>query len=172
MKNILIIRSVSFQQLDLNIPVIKDKYSPCSISILTHEHGVKLAEKYSYINQIYIYPYKDGFNINHKVNGLAKSNFDLVVVPVTNINGGGFFNVLNFSKSINCKERVICNVIGNITPFTINKIYLLEIKNFLMKLISILATIIVSPIVLIVLLIKLKSIEKKWILNNYIYWEL
>ncbi len=46
MKNILIIRSVSFQQLDLNLPAIKEKYSPCSISLLTHEHGVKLAEQF------------------------------------------------------------------------------------------------------------------------------
>ena len=161
MKNILIIRSVSFQQLDLNLPAIKEKYGECKISLLTHEHGVKLAEKYSDIEKIYVYPYKNGFNIDNKVKELSNINFDVVVVPVTNINGGGFFNVLKFSKDINAKERAICNVISDISSFTMRDIYLLEIKSFSMKFISILATVIISPVVLIVLLLKLKSIEKK-----------
>ena len=161
MKNILIIRSVSFQQLDLNLPAIKEKYGGCKISLLTHEHGVKLAEKYSDIDKIYVYQYKDGFNISNKVNELSNKNFDVVVVPVTNINGGGFFNVLKFSKSINAKERVICNVISDISSFTMGDIYLLEIKSFLMKFIAILATVIISPIVFIILMFKLKFIEKK-----------
>ena len=161
MKNILIIRSVSFQQLDLNLPAIKERYGECKISLLTHEHGVKLAEKYSDIEKIYVYPYKDGFNIVNAVNELSNINFDVVVVPVTNINGGGFFNVLKFSKSINAKERAICNVISDISSFTMGDIYLLEIKSFFMKFIAILGTVIISPIIFIILLVKLKSIEKK-----------
>lgn len=161
MKNILIIRSVSFQQLDLNLPAIKEKYGECKISLLTHEHGVKLAEKYSDIEKIYVYPHKNGFNIKEKVDELSNIKFDVVVVPVTNINGGGFFNVLKFSKSINADERVICNVISDIITFTMADIYLLQIKSFFMKFISVIATVIISPIVLIVLLLKLKFIEKK-----------
>ena len=161
MKNILIIRSVSFQQLDLNLTAIKEKYAPCNISLLTHEHGVKLAEKYSEIEKIYVYKYKDGFNIANKSKELSEINFDVVVVPVTNINGGGFFNVLKFSKAINAKERVLCNVISDIRSFTMGDIYLLEIKSFLMKFIAILGTVIISPIVFIILLFKLKFIEKK-----------
>lgn len=161
MKNILIIRSVSFQQLDLNLPAIKEKYAPCNISLLTHEHGVKLAEKYTEIKDIYVYPYKDGFNIANKVEEISNKNFDVVVVPVTNINGGGFFNVLKFSKSLNAKERVMCNVISEISPFTIGQVYCLEIRNFFMKLISILGTAIISPIIIMTLLLKLKSIKRK-----------
>jgi hypothetical protein len=161
MKNILIIRSVSFQQLDLNLPAIKEKYSPCKISLLTHEHGVKLAEKYTHVDKVYVYPYKDGFNLTNKVNELSNINFDVVVVPVTNINGGGFFNVLKFSKSINSKKRAMCNVISDIKTFSMTDIYWFEIKNFFIKVISILGTIIISPVVLILLLLKLKSIEKK-----------
>ncbi|AQR96977.1 hypothetical protein [Clostridium saccharoperbutylacetonicum] len=161
MKNILIIRSVSFQQLDLNLPAIKEKYSPCKLSLLTHEHGVKLAEKYSDIENIFIYPYKDGFNLADKVKELSDINFDVVVVPVTNINGGGFFNVLKFSKSINSKERVMCNVISEIKSFTIGKIYCMEVKTAIMQIISLLGTLIISPLVLIILLLKLKGIEKK-----------
>lgn len=161
MKEILIIRSVSFQQLDLNLPAIKDKYGECRISLLTHEHGVKLAEKYSDIEKIYVYPYKSGFSIDNKVHELENKEFDVVVVPVTNINGGGFFNVLKFSKSIKCSERVICNVVSNITNFTMGDIYLREVTSFLMKFVSIIGTILISPIILLMLLIKLKSIEKK-----------
>lgn len=161
MKNILIIRSVSFQQLDLNLSSIKERYSPCKISLLTHEHGVKLAEKYSDIEKVYVYPYKSGFSISNKVDQLSNVNFDVVVIPVTNINGGGFFNVLKFSKSINAKERVICNVISSIIPFTTRSVYFLEIKSFLMKSISILLTAILSPIILIILLLKLNLIKNK-----------
>ncbi|WP_238916543.1 hypothetical protein [Clostridium sp. YIM B02555] len=161
MKNILIIRSVSFQQLDLNLPAINEKYAPCNISLLTHEHGVKLAEKYSDIENIYVYPHKNGFNISNKVKELFDINFDVVVVPVTNINGGGFFNVLKFSKSINAKERVMCNVISEIKSFTIGKIYWMEVRTVIMQTISFLGTLIISPLVLIILLSKLKGIEKK-----------
>lgn len=161
MKNILIVRSVSFQQLDLNLPAIKEKYAPCNISLLTHEHGVKLAEKYSDIDKIYVYPIKNGFNIANKVKELANINFDVVVVPVTNINGGGFFNVLKFSKCINTKERVMCNVVSDVKAFTIRKIYWMEFKTVIMQIISFLATIILSPLMLILLLLKLKKIEKK-----------
>lgn len=161
MKNILIIRSVSFQQLDLNLPAIKKQYDPCKISLLTHEHGVKLAAKYSDLEHIYIYPYKNGFNMADKVKELSDINFDVVVVPVTNINGGGFFNVLKYSKSINAKERVICNVISEIKSFTIGKIYWMEFKTAIMQSISFLGTLVVSPLVVVILLLKLKGIEKK-----------
>ena len=160
MKNILIIRSVSFQQLDLNLPAIKEKYKDCSISLLTHEHGVKLAEKYSDIDNIYVYPYKEGFNIDNKVKELEKEHFEAVIVPVTNITGGGFYNVLKFSKSIDCKERVMCNVISELKSFTMKDLYYLQFKNFLMNIVSTLGTIIVSPILLICLLYRLRGIKK------------
>ena len=159
MKKVLIIRSVSFQQLDLNLPAIKEKYKDCSICLLTHEHGVKLAEKYSDINEIYVYPYKEGFNINNKVKELENLEFESVVVPVTNITGGGFFNVLKFSKSIKCRERVMCNVISDIKSFKMSDIYWLQVKNLLMNVISGLGTVILSPIILLCLLFRLKKIK-------------
>ena len=159
MKNILIIRSVSFQQLDLNLPVIKEKYSPCSISLLTHEHGLKLAEKYSDIDKIYTYPYKEGFNIKNTVSELKNTEFDAAIVPVTNITGSGFFNVLKFSKSIKCKECVMCNVVSEIKPFTMNNIYWMEMKNNFMSIASIFATVMLSPIILITLLFRLTKIK-------------
>lgn len=160
MKNILIIRSVSFQQLDLNLPAIKEKYSPCSISLLTHEHGVKLAEKYSDIDKIYTYPYKEGFNIRNTVSELENTEFDVVIVPVTNITGSGFFNVLKFSKSIKCKERVICNVVSEIKSFTMSNIYWMQIKNNLMSIVSVFATVLLLPIIILLLLFRLSKIKK------------
>lgn len=160
MKNILIIRSVSFQQLDLNLPAIKEKYFPCSISLLTHEHGVKLAEKYSDIDKIYTYPYKEGFNIRNTVSELKNIEFDVVIVPVTNITGSGFFNVLKFSKSIKCKERVMCNVVSEIKSFTMSNIYWMQIKNNFMSVVSLFATALLSPIMILLLLFRLSKIKK------------
>lgn len=159
MKNILIIRSVSFQQLDLNIAHIKAQYPDYSISLLTHEHGVKLAEKYKDIDNIYVYPYKEGFDVKNKVIELENKEFDIVIVPVTNISGNGFFNVLKFSKSIHCKERIMCNVVSKLSKFSMTDIYFLGFKNILMNGISVLGTVILSPIIIITLLVKLNSIK-------------
>lgn len=160
MKKILIIRSVSFQQLDLNLPEIIKKYGECEISLLTHEHGVKLAKKYANIDNIYVYPYKGGFSYKNKVKELNDKEFDIVIVPVTNIDGGGFFNVLKFSKSIKSVKKVMCNVVSEFTEFTMADLYIKQIKNYLYRFISILASIIISPVILIILIYKLVSIRK------------
>lgn len=136
MKELLIIRSASFQQLDLNLPEIKKKFTNYKISILTHEHGVKLAEKYEDIEQIYIYDYKDGFSIKRKVKKFQNKVFDALIVPVTNVSGAGFSNVFLFSLSIKAKKKYQCNVISEIKEYTNKNIIIGECRRFIYKIIA------------------------------------
>lgn len=136
MKELLIIRSASFQQLDLNLPEIKKKFPNYKISILTHEHGVKLAEKYEDIEQIYIYDYKDGFSIKRKVKKFQNKVFDALIVPVTNVSGAGFSNVFLFSLSIKAKKKYQCNVISEIKEYTNKNIIIGECRRFICKIIA------------------------------------
>lgn len=161
MENILIIRSASFQQLDLNLKAICQKYKGSKIHILTHEHGVKLAEKYSVIDEIYVYPYKAGFKSKNKVKALKDKKFDIVIVPVTNLSGAGFFNVLKYALTIKTDKIVMCNVVSDLKEINKFSIYAMEAKNCLFKFIAIIFTIIFGILSTPFLAVKLKSVKKK-----------
>jgi len=135
-KKLLIIRSVSFQQLDHNLKAIKDKFPEHEIHLLTHEHGKKLAEKYKDIKQIWIYPYKEGFGYTRKCLDLKDEYFDVVIVPCTNLSGTGFINVFLFSLSIHAKERYKCNLISEIKAFSKVQVMFWWIRSQVFKIIS------------------------------------
>lgn len=159
MKEILIIRSVSFQQLDLNLPAIKKAYPDCQISLLTHEHGVKLAKKYKDIANIYVYPYKSGFKKGNKVPDLADKKFEAVIVPATNLSGAGFDNVLAYAATISSQEIVLCSVTSKLQPITRQKIKALRIRNSLFQCFAVLLSAVVFVPVLIVMNIGLRAIK-------------
>ena len=119
MKELLIIRSVSFQQLDLNLEKIMEQFPGYRISLLTHEHGVKLAEKYDKIEEIHVYDYKAGFGWSRKAGSLKGKRFAAVVIPVTNISGAGFSNVLLFSLTVKTERRYLCNVVSEIRELSV-----------------------------------------------------
>ena len=149
MKEILIIRSVSFQQLDKNLPVVKKCCPDHKISVLTHEHGALLARKYKDVETVYIYPYREGFLFKNKANEIRDKNFDVVIIPVANITGVGFFNVLKFSLSIKAKRRMICNVISEIREIKPVDIRLIGVKNGLISALSaVLTGVMAVPLVL------------------------
>ncbi|MCR3757815.1 hypothetical protein KYB31_02240 [Clostridium felsineum] len=161
MKRLLIIRSASFQQLDLNLKAIEEKYKGYEINILTHEHGVKLAEKYNNVKNIYVYPYKGYFKKGYSIKEIENIKFDVIIVPVTNISGAGFFNVFKYALSINGDKIVMCNVVSNFKDIGDFSLYIMEIKNVIFKVAAFLITGILGIILIPTLLFKLKSIRKK-----------
>ena len=146
MKELLIIRSVSFQQLDKNLPVIKERYPDCKISVLTHEHGALLARKYKDVETVYVYPFREGFSYKNK----AKDKFfDVVIIPVANITAAGFFNVLKFSLSIKTGQRMICNVVSEMREIKPAAIRLMGLRNGMITALSTALTGIVAiPLIL------------------------
>lgn len=161
MKKLLIIRSVSFQQLDLNLTAIVKKYNDYEMNILTHEHGVKLAEKYSNIKKIYVYPYKSEFKKGKKVKEFENTKFDVVIVPVTNMSGAGFFNVLKYVLSINSDKIVMCNVASEFKDVSRCFIYKMEGLSLVFKVVSMILALIIEIVFMPYLLFKLIVYNKK-----------
>jgi hypothetical protein len=152
---------VSFQQLDMNLKEIIKAYPEHKITLLTHEHGVKLAEKYKSINEIVVYPYKQSFSRSRTVEVLKDKDFDIVIIPVTNITGAGFSNVLWFANTIKAQRHVICNLVSNFQEITSLDIVLNGLKNVVFTLLSGILTGIVGLFSVIYLLVMLPTIEKK-----------
>jgi hypothetical protein len=149
MKEILIIRSVSFQQLDKNLPVVKERYPGHKISVLTHEHGALLARKYKDVDTVYIYPFREGFDYKNKVSEIDDKIFNAVIIPVANVTAAGFFNVLKFSLSIKAGQRMVCNVASEMREVKPAAIRLTGMRNKMISALSIVLTGIVAvPLVL------------------------
>lgn len=161
MKELLIIRSVSFQQLDKNLVAILERFPDHKISLLTHEHGVLLAQKYKDIDQIYVYPYREGFAYWRKANELKDREFDTVIIPVTNLSGAGFLNVFLFSLSLKAKKRFVCNVVSEFREVTRIRILLMGLWNKLFSLLSFIFTLVVGAFTIIMLPFKLYQIQYK-----------
>jgi len=160
MKEVLIIRSVSFQQLDLNLAAIKSQYPEWRLSVLTHEHGLLLAQKYQAIDRVYVYPFKEGFSYRRPVKELREKVFDTVIIPVANLSGAGFLNVLFFSLTLKCKSRIICNLVSELRPVGPWQIICHSVINKVWSLIALLLTLILAIPVLLLLPFGLKRIEK------------
>lgn len=161
MKELLIIRSVSFQQLDKNLVAILERFPDHKINLLTHEHGVLLARKYKAIDQIYVYPHKEGFACRRKVKELKDRRFDTVIIPVTNLSGAGFVNVYLFSLSVNAKKRFVCNVVSEFREVSRTRILLMGVRNQLFSLFSILFTLVAGFFALLMLPLKLQQIQER-----------
>jgi hypothetical protein len=139
-KEVLIIRSVSFQQLDQNLSKIKEHFPNGELSILTHEHGVKLAEKYNDIAYVYSYPVKGSFSYRRRAKALQGKRFDDIVIPVANLSGLGFFNVLLFSLTLSARRRWICNLVGELREISPARIVGMGVQNALFRGVSLALT--------------------------------
>jgi ADP-heptose:LPS heptosyltransferase len=160
-KKALIIRSASFQQLDKNLPEILKNLSEYQFDLLTHEHGVRLAEKYAQIDKIFIYPYRASFHRKSRVKELEKESYDAVIVLVTNLTGAGFLNVIQYATTIRSREYLLCNLVSRLTPFTRRIVAIDQFKSSVLKLIAALGTIVMAPLFLIGLLIGMPVIRIK-----------
>lgn len=109
-KKILIIRSVSFQQLDKNLDRIKETFpEPDTIFyLLTHSHGIERAGKYRLLSEIIDYQSRKDFSFFHLPKRLKKEKFHAVVVPVTNKSGAGFLNVFAMALRIKAEKIYRC----------------------------------------------------------------
>lgn len=160
-KNVLIIRSASFQQLDNNFPKLIKTFPKHKFHMLTHEHGVKLAEKYEKIDQLFVYPYKKSFSIWRRVPALSREKFDIVIIPVSNLTGRGFLNVVLFSFAINASQRYLCNMVSELKTVKISFLIIKCLERIIISLFSILM---ILPLILPIfcfLLVRLIQIKGK-----------
>jgi len=122
-KTILIIRSVSFQQLDKNLTAIARQFPTTHyrFQLLTHSHGIDRARSYTAISDLIDYDSPGNFSFFHLPRSLKrkemkarKQSYEAIIVPVTNITGTGFLNVLALTLRIRTKKIFICNLVSDI----------------------------------------------------------
>ncbi|MEF2243933.1 hypothetical protein [Paenibacillus sp. IITD108] len=158
-KRALIIRSASFQQLDQNLPGIQQQMPGYIFDLLTHEHGVKLAEKYEGINKIIPYPYKQSFNKKLKAIGLPSESYDAVIYVVTNMTGVGFWNVLQFAFTIPANQYFQCNMHTELKTINKAQVYKDAFLRWIQRFISLIATGLCSVIIIPYLIFKFIQIR-------------
>jgi hypothetical protein len=108
-KKNLLIRSVSFQQLDKNLGRIMEIFptTGATFYLLTHSHGIVRAGKYGIFSEIIDYQSRKDFSFFHLPKRLKKEKFHAVIVPVTNKTGAGFLNVFAMALRIRT-EKIYC----------------------------------------------------------------
>jgi len=146
MFNILIVRSAPIQQLDASLSKIKQKFDNPDISILSHEHAIKLLNKYECINKCITYPFKESFDVSRKAKFDDGESFDHAIVMVGNLSGCGFQNVLFFALTLPVRKIWICNLIGEITQISRAGIILKSIRNQAFKFLALLSTAVFSVV--------------------------
>jgi hypothetical protein len=177
-KKVLIIRSVSFQQLDKNLEKIEKQF-PVSrgeweCHLLTHDHGTRRAASYKAISQIIAYGSRRNFTFFHLPPGLRKTRkdnsrrsrkpgYEAVVVPVTNKTGAGFLNVLAMTLRIPSASIYICNLTSDIWKVSRRKIVFQVVKSSWFSLLSV---VLVLPLMIFILPVLGLSFIKKRIFTN------
>jgi hypothetical protein len=109
---LLVVRSVSFQQLDASLEAVRARFPSHAIDVLTHEHGRELAASYRTVDSVIVYPEPGPFTRGawRPPPGVT---WDVVVVPVANLTGAGFANVFDFARPLG-PSVYRCNLAGDI----------------------------------------------------------
>lgn len=122
MSRVLIIRSVSFQQLDQNLPRIAAAFPQAELYLLTHGHGLSSAAKYAGLAGTVEYDSPRNFSPWHRPATLKRMRFDEVVVPVSNLGGAGFLNVFLLALRVPARRRWMCNLVSELRPLPVHTV--------------------------------------------------
>jgi len=118
MASVLIIRSVSLQQLDNTIKQVQSVFPGSSIDLLTHEHALEQCRKYAGLRRVIPYEHSKDFSPLRPAGNLPEKHYDAVIVPFSNISGAGFLNVLLFALRLRPKRIYSGNLAGTVTPLS------------------------------------------------------
>jgi len=147
------------QQLDNLMSKLYTEYPDADFFILTHSHAIKRCEKYKKIAGIIDYKSSKNFGFFHIPENINKYNFDMIIIPVTNISGVGFFNVFLMSLRIKSKKLFLYNLQSEKREIKKKNILFHLFKSILFSTISGCFILILSPIIITYILI-LKIITK------------
>ena len=111
---ILIIRSTSNQHLALVVRRLKEEYPQGNMDILTHAHSVESIGELDGVRDILSYPPSQYFT--PFLLPVLKKNYSLVVVPVSNLTGSGYENVLLLALRLKKEKILLCNPGGELIP--------------------------------------------------------
>lgn len=126
---ILIIRSTSNQHLALVVRRLLEKHPLGNIDILTHSHSAKSIAEMKNIRDIFSYPPSPYFS-PFLIPSLSPK-YHMVVVPVSNLTGSGYENVLLLALRIKKEKIFLCNLSGEFIPLPAKKIIARAFRYFL-----------------------------------------
>ncbi len=124
MDTVLIIRSVSLQQLDNTCRQVQAAFPGSAIDLLTHEHALEQCLKYSGLRRVIAYEYSKDFSPLRPAGNLRGKRYDKVIVPFSNISGAGFLKVMLFALRLRSKGIFSCNLPGTVKPLPRGRILL------------------------------------------------
>jgi hypothetical protein len=163
-KKILIIRSVSFQQLDKNLTAIVQRFplEEYELHLLTHAHGLERAKSYRAITEIIEYDSRKNFTFFHVPRNLKNNHtqYDAIVIPVTNTSGVGFLNVQALALRIPSQSIYMCNLVSEMPEISRLGIWTQIVKAGLFSALAAVLAIPLSLFAFPVLLAALKNKER------------
>ena len=158
-KRVLIIRSVSFQQLDRNVVRVIEMFPGSDFCLLTHSHGVNRARKYGMLSDVFDYRSRKNFSFFFIPRWLKGERFDAVVVPVTNKTGAGFLNVFLLAlrlKGLRPPGRIYCcNLVSDIWHIPGRKIVFQAGRSLFFSAAALVPVLVSLPIIPVLLLFSL-----------------
>lgn len=167
-KKVLIIRSVSFQQLDQNLAALVKEFPSESyeLHLLTHNHGIERAKSYEALSAVIDYERRGNFSAffvpqTLKKKTLKKNIYEAVVVPVTNRTGLGFLNVQWLAFRIPARKILICNMLSELRTVSRPGIVLHGVQSLLFSILAGLGTAVMGLIMIPYLLFRLLVSQKK-----------
>lgn len=128
-EKVLIIRSASLQQLDQNLPAIREFFPDCQIDLLTHPHNLVHCRKYKDIGQILAYNTSGNYSWRYCPAKVIRSDYKAVLVLVANVSGAGFLNVQLLATRLKAKEIYLCNLRSELIYVSRRKIFLKLLRN-------------------------------------------
>jgi hypothetical protein len=150
-QNLLLIRSISFQQLDLLMPQLKEVFPQHKFALLTHPHGVSIAQKSPAIDEVVPYPHKGTFQFWRTAPLLKGKAFDTVIIPVGSLSGGGFFNVIMYAASIPARQRLICYPDGRLELLMLGRITKSALARLGAGFLAGLGTLLLTPLLIVLI---------------------
>ena len=114
MTRVLILRSVSLQQLDVGLPAIVAAFPGSAFDLVTHPHAVAECRKYEAIDQVVPLDSGRPFSPFRIPATVRRTRYDAVVVPVANRSGAGFLNVFVTAWATGARRLYVCNLTSEI----------------------------------------------------------
>lgn len=114
-RKVLILRSVSLQQLDQNLPAVQAAFPGAEFHLLTHPHAVAECHKVPGLAQVIPLPSAAPFSPFRLPGGIRRQGYAATVVPVSNLSGAGFANVFLTALASGAQEIYRCDLVSEIT---------------------------------------------------------
>jgi hypothetical protein len=102
---VLLLRSISFQLLDLQWPRLTGRFAGQPVTILTHDHSLAEASGYPGVSRVIRYPGRGRFHWRMARQAVAGQHYRQLVVPLSTAGGGGQLNLVWAGLMLPADER-------------------------------------------------------------------